>query len=509
MQKRINTIIISIIAVIELSLLYYTFFNQYTSIDHAEHLHASWLVWQQKVPYLDFFEHHNPLLWYILSPIVALFNGKAQILYISRLISLSTYIATIFVLYKISIKYLKSTRQAFLLGVLVYFSIPTSYYLIYDMHPDIFMLLAYFIGLYYYFSYIETKFQKDLNISFLFFTISFLFLQKILIILFFTSIYILYHIFTQKIDIKSFAKALIMPLLIILLFALWLYYNNILGTYMKLNYTLNYWMQKINGSGNFCGNKGCSMYLPLLSIFMLKTYLKDKNQYRIILCSIMYLEYISKYFIGSLYIQYFIFNNLISSIIIGYFISKHTKPKSFFLIIAFFILVSIKLFNQTPINKQYKKYYQTAKEIMENLNSDEYFLNAINYINIYNKDVSYYWFGYGNIAPFANYLYNHKKLFTPDFYIQLYRPKYVYYEAYYNAIMGDSKHNGNKTYEKELEELYPSFPVSKENKEDFAKRWSQKEFYTYNTEYMNNNYYKTGNFPLIIKRDYAHSKIRQ
>ena len=179
MQKRINTIIISIIAIIELSLLYYTFFNQYTSIDHAEHLHASWLVWQQKVPYLDFFEHHNPLLWYILSPIVALFNGKAQILYISRLISLSTYIATIFVLYKISIKYLKSTRQAFLLGVLVYFSIPTSYYLIYDMHPDIFMLLAYFIGLYYYFSYIETKFQKDLNISFLFFTISFLFLQKI------------------------------------------------------------------------------------------------------------------------------------------------------------------------------------------------------------------------------------------------------------------------------------------------------------------------------------------
>ena len=507
MINRINTIIISIIGIIELSILCYAFSNQYTSIDHAEHLHASWLVWQQKIPYLDFFEHHNPLLWYILSPIVALFNGKPEILYVSRVISLTSYMATIWVLYKISTQYLKFTKIAFLLGVLVYFSVPISYYLIYEMHPDIFMIMAYFIGLYYYFSYLEDKKTKYLAISFLFFTISFLFLQKILVVLFFTSIFILYHVYTKKIDIKSFIKALIVPLSILLLFVLWLYSNDALEIYIQYNYTLNYWMQKINGSGKFCGEKGYTLYLPLLSIFALKTYLKDKNQYKVMLCSIMYLDYLSKYFTGSIHIQYFIFNNLISSIIIGYFISKQIKHKRFLLIIVLLSLLSVKLFNQTPINKRYKIYYQTAKEVIENVNSNDYFVNSINYINIYNKDVSYYWFGYGNMAPLAHYMFNHKKFFSPDFYIQSYRPKYVYYEMYYNAIMGNSKHNGNKNYEKELEELYPIFPIHKESKEDFVKRWSQKEFYIYNGEYIKNNYYKTDKFPLIIKRDYAHSKL--
>lgn len=28
--------------------------------DTLEHVHSSWLVWSGKIPYKDFFQHHNP-----------------------------------------------------------------------------------------------------------------------------------------------------------------------------------------------------------------------------------------------------------------------------------------------------------------------------------------------------------------------------------------------------------------------------------------------------------------
>ena len=53
-------------------------------VDTYEHIHASWLVSTGLVPYRDFFEHHHPLLWYVLSPLVKWFYLDVNILYILR-----------------------------------------------------------------------------------------------------------------------------------------------------------------------------------------------------------------------------------------------------------------------------------------------------------------------------------------------------------------------------------------------------------------------------------------
>ena len=38
--------------------------------DELEHLHAGWEVGQGRVPYRDFFEHHPPIFYYLLAPLV-------------------------------------------------------------------------------------------------------------------------------------------------------------------------------------------------------------------------------------------------------------------------------------------------------------------------------------------------------------------------------------------------------------------------------------------------------
>ena len=39
------------------------FFTETGNGDNVEHIHATWLVAQGKIPYKDFFQHHNPLMF--------------------------------------------------------------------------------------------------------------------------------------------------------------------------------------------------------------------------------------------------------------------------------------------------------------------------------------------------------------------------------------------------------------------------------------------------------------
>ena len=69
--KKISTVIIGLYLIFCATLLYWVvIFSGSGDGDTLEHVHTSWLVWHGKIPYKDFFQHHNPLLWYIGAPFV-------------------------------------------------------------------------------------------------------------------------------------------------------------------------------------------------------------------------------------------------------------------------------------------------------------------------------------------------------------------------------------------------------------------------------------------------------
>ena len=90
-----------------------------SSVDETEHLHMSWLVSTGMVPYRDFFEHHNPLLWYVFAPISALFFNSAYVLYAGHFFSLIISIFTLIYLYKIVVRYVASPMVA-LIALMLY-----------------------------------------------------------------------------------------------------------------------------------------------------------------------------------------------------------------------------------------------------------------------------------------------------------------------------------------------------------------------------------------------------
>ena len=68
-------------------------------MDTAEHIHSSWLVSIGKVPYRDFFQHHNPLLWYLFAPVTQLFYRDTAIVYAARVAAILGWGAVLYKLY--------------------------------------------------------------------------------------------------------------------------------------------------------------------------------------------------------------------------------------------------------------------------------------------------------------------------------------------------------------------------------------------------------------------------
>jgi len=57
--------------------------------DEFEHLHAAWCVAHDQVPYRDFFEHHGPLTYYLLAPVVRWAGDSPGLLTAHRALSLA------------------------------------------------------------------------------------------------------------------------------------------------------------------------------------------------------------------------------------------------------------------------------------------------------------------------------------------------------------------------------------------------------------------------------------
>ena len=74
-------------------------FVKFLTTDEFEHLHFSFLVGNGKIPYVDFFQHHLPLIWYLFSfvSLIPTFFGK---IIISRLLISIIWFLTVFLIDK-------------------------------------------------------------------------------------------------------------------------------------------------------------------------------------------------------------------------------------------------------------------------------------------------------------------------------------------------------------------------------------------------------------------------
>ena len=185
-------------------------------MDTAEHIHSSWLVSIGKVPYRDFFQHHNPLLWYLFAPVTQLFYRDTAIVYAARVAAILGWGAVLYKLYALvcagfggraagsagdesgpravadagfsgcrgdasdvgleaDAAAKRMTAQWALLFLL---ALSPLWKDVQNLCPDIFMLWGMLAGTERFFAYLDGQRRRDLVLSYLWWTAAFLFLQK-------------------------------------------------------------------------------------------------------------------------------------------------------------------------------------------------------------------------------------------------------------------------------------------------------------------------------------------
>lgn len=294
--------------------------------DNVEHLHTSWMVWMGFVPYKDFFQHHNPLTWYLSAPLTALLIDDFSIYSVFNIISMTMlygialYQAKIFLL----------DNQSKMVATFLAATFISMYSLLWstDYRPDTFMFLFYYMGLYYLLLYVKETRCKTLVISFICFFISFMFTQKVLMHLIVPGMFFIYWLCIGKIKINHVLVASIAPLIMLGAFIGFLYANDCLEIYWKSNYPYNTYIPKIFQSSRIIvpPREYIDVYIFLPLGFIATLYFLIKGNATEKMFGLMYiLEAIFRIFYFSAFLHYVIFWLMTAAILVFMFLSKPIK----------------------------------------------------------------------------------------------------------------------------------------------------------------------------------------
>ena len=150
--------------------------------DEMEHVHSTWHVLNGAVPYVDFFEHHHPLLWYLLAPVLALTGESAHAIVLLRLGFFLLVLATARATYGLALE-CRASREAAWLSVFLLLSMTTFVYVAIEIRPDVPQTLFGVLSARYFVRMLRTRAARDAVLSGVFAAVAFLFLQKAVLLL--------------------------------------------------------------------------------------------------------------------------------------------------------------------------------------------------------------------------------------------------------------------------------------------------------------------------------------
>lgn len=400
-------------------------FNDTIILDELEHLRASYFVSLGEMPYRDFFEHHHPLIWFTFAPIISILpHNIIFTLYTAKILAFLFSIGSTFLIFKIAQRFLGGKFSA-ILTLNFYFLYFTTWYSFSIFKPDTFMRFFYLLGIYNFFIYFEEKKLKNLIFCAIAFVISFLYLQTIAFSILPLVLPFIYILHKNKLIWKDFAKACVIPIIIILSVITWFYFSGIWDRYFELNWIYNSYLFEVIHSHT-------PSILPIFSIEIILAYIsmgfiyfhKKQNNIFNIICILFVCECIQRLVFPAVYPHYLVLLLLFSSFIIGY--ALNMVKKKWIFKISFIILILSAIFNFITIyitsGKATRNY---LKEFDKNPNASTVNFD-VSYFNVYAPKYSYYWF-YPNFEYIDNAMFNTLPDYDINEIIRKHKPMFIAY----------------------------------------------------------------------------------
>ena len=238
-----------------LFLLYCFAFYRGVTCDEREHTYASFMFFRGFLPYRDFFEHHHPLLWFLSYPIVWFFHNSGYIWYVLRAVMLLVLAVDCVFISKIC-RLFSSDKLFPWVAVLLFLCSECVLHSGSEFRPDNLMLMFGVAGIYYWLCFIKYGWQAALNLSFLMFFLSFLALQKAIVLILPVAGVSLFFVSQGKVSWQAVGKAFILPVFFTICFVWFWYCEGALKVYFEQNFLFNL-MQRFDFSVDIYNTPYC------------------------------------------------------------------------------------------------------------------------------------------------------------------------------------------------------------------------------------------------------------
>jgi len=380
--------------------------------DEIEHIHAAWLVGTGSKPYIDFFEHHHPTLWYLIAPITLLFNDPSSLIYFIRVISIGGMLVFALIFERLArLIFPDSSSKWIALLVISLFMFNNNFV---NIRPDPIMTLFLLISFYFWVRFIIHGSLKYSIISGIAAGLAFVFLQKAVIVIFIIVASLVPLLILHRKDkdrifllIKGTAIFIVSCLIPISIFVIALISTGLWQEFYFWNYPYNAFFFSIADV-----NDPCSLFRPIYRSFLQSPFLwiagisgfvmiaKDlfvnKRKYNsdsmiIILWSIV-LYIVAMSFIRFIRAQYLLFFFPLLGLVAARFftISSSDRFKIFtrIMILGMVVEFAVVMFFVSSKSKQEKIH----DIVLSKTSLDDFVAISPPYHPILRKDAAYFWF---------------------------------------------------------------------------------------------------------------------
>lgn len=235
---RRYSLILSVLIIILALVILRTAQNRYFHGDEFEHVHSAWYVENNRVPYLDFFENHNPLLWYLITPFFLILGNTTQILIFLRFLMFVFVLGIGFFTYRVAEQVSRSKETA-LISVLLMFSLLLFVEPAIDIRPDVPQVFFGLASFYFLIRYFQSPRDREMVFSGLAAAVAFLFTQKMIFLLFGLVLIFIYRLFRRQISFRSIFIYFVCFSLPVVLFIGGLIVSGALKDYLLLGWLFN------------------------------------------------------------------------------------------------------------------------------------------------------------------------------------------------------------------------------------------------------------------------------
>ncbi|MBR6411883.1 MAG: glycosyltransferase family 39 protein [Alphaproteobacteria bacterium] len=393
------------------------------SSDDFEHLSSAWWIYNGYEPYRDFFQHHNPLFWYLIQPFFSLVNHPLEAFFLLRQFVCFCHIVDLLLIFLIT-RLLGGSKRVALYALLIYFSYPLLFLFYYIQgRPDNPMLTSLLLGVYFWIQFFQKQKRVFLILCYAFLFLSFAFLQKVILFFIPFGIYQLYLLYRKKLSWKDVGYALIFPVSITIGYALYLYHIGMLWRYIELNWILNFYFFRDYKIYRLTVYDW--IYHFLFCTFLIYGILKGKGLIRQL--SVLLLGFSCLFFmIPKPYRYYYMLFAPFMSIVVALGIDGIKKKYFKMLIISFCLICASRSFLrcskaiEPPVIYKFMSYFKELEKLSEN---EWMNYNSPTIFSLYlKKPRQYYWYNLGRGALWDMHLFHRHEIQNYDNWIYQNKP---------------------------------------------------------------------------------------